>query len=39
MMDKNEAESVIKDTIEYANAEIKRNKKKNRKILGQLLRN
>ena len=33
MMDKYEAESVIMDTIEYANAEIKKNKKKTRKIL------
>lgn len=33
MMDRNEAESVIKDTIEYANAEIKKNKKKSRNIL------
>ena len=32
-MDKNEAESVIRDTIEYANEEIKKNKKKNRNIL------
>lgn len=33
MMDRNEAESVIKDTIEYANEEIKKNKKKSRNIL------
>ena len=28
MMDRNEAESVIRDTIEFANKEIKKNKKK-----------
>ena len=33
MMDRNEAESVIRDTIEYANKEIKKNKKKSRIIL------
>ncbi len=33
MMDKNEAESVIRDTIEYANKEIKKSKKKSRNIL------
>ena len=33
MMDKNKAESVIKDTIEYANEEIIKNRKKSRKIL------
>ena len=33
MMDRNEAESVIKDTIEFANEEIKKNKKKSRNIL------
>ena len=32
-MERNEAESVIKDTIEYANEEIKKNKKKSRNIL------
>ena len=32
-MERNEAESVIKDTIEYANEEIKKNKKKYRNIL------
>lgn len=32
-MDRNEAESVIRDTIEYANKEIKKSKKKNRNIL------
>ena len=32
-MDKNEAESVIRDTIEYANKEIKKSKKKSRNIL------
>ena len=33
MMDRNEAESVIRDTIEYANKEIKKSKKKSRNIL------
>lgn len=33
MMDKKEAESVIKDTIEYANNEIKKNKQQTRKII------
>ena len=33
MMDRNEAESVIRDTIEFANKEIKKNKKKSRIIL------
>lgn len=33
MMDRNEAESVIKDTIEYANSEIKKNQAKNRKTV------
>ena len=37
MMDRNEAESVIKDTIVYANEEIKKNKKKTRKILITIL--
>ncbi len=37
MMDRNEAESVIKDTIVYANEEIKKNKKKSRKILITIL--
>ena len=32
-MDKNEAEAVIRDTVEYANKEIEKNKKKNRKII------
>lgn len=32
-MDRNEAESVIRDTIEYANKEIKKSKKKSRNIL------
>jgi len=32
MMNKSEAEKVIKDTIEYANEEIKRSKKKNLKL-------
>ena len=30
-MNKNEAESVIKETIEYANREIEKNKKKSRR--------
>lgn len=33
MMERNEAESVIKDTIEYANSEIKKNQVKNRKTI------
>lgn len=33
MMERNEAESVIKDTIEYANNEIKKNQAKNRKTV------
>ena len=33
MMDRNEAESVIRDTIEFANKEIKKSKKKSRNIL------
>lgn len=36
-MDRNEAESVIKDTIVYANEEIKKNKKKSRKIFITML--
>lgn len=32
-MDRNKAESVIRDTIEYANKEIKKSKKKSRNIL------
>lgn len=33
MMNRNDAESVIKDTIEYANNEIKKNKKRSRRIV------
>lgn len=33
MMDRNEAESVIKNTIEYANSEIKKNQAKSRKTI------
>ena len=33
MMERNEAESVIKDTIQYANSEIKKNQAKNRKMI------
>ena len=32
-MDRNDAESVIKDTIEYANNEIKKSKKRSRRII------
>ena len=32
-MDKNDAEVVIKDTIEYANNEIKKNKDRSRRIV------
>lgn len=37
MMDRNEAESVIKDTIEYANSEIKKNQAKNHKTVVGLI--
>ena len=37
MMERNEAESVIKDTIEYANSEIKKNQAKNRKTVVGLI--
>ena len=36
-MNRNDAESVIKDTIEYANSEIKKNKQKSRRIVTTVL--
>lgn len=36
-MNRNEAEAVIRDTIEYANGEIARNKKRSRRILAAVL--
>ena len=36
-MDRNNAESVIKETIEYANNEIKKNRKKSRRIVIAIL--
>lgn len=36
-MDKNESERIIKETIEYANMEIQKNKKKSRYIIGGIL--
>lgn len=37
MMNKDKAEAVIKDTIEYANNEIRKNKKKSRRIIAATL--
>ena len=37
MMNKNNAEAVIKDTIEYANNEIKKNMKRSRRIVAATL--
>ena len=37
MMERNEAESVIKDTIEYANSEIKKNQAKSHKTIISLI--
>ena len=36
-MNRNEAEAIIRDTIEYANGEIARNKKRSRRILAAVL--